>query len=81
MGNYLQKPITDKNTITGSNEEIAYASCCMQGWRMTQEDAHICELDFLPKESGKKAFIFGVFDGHGGMEVSEYVSRHFVTQL
>ena len=41
----------------------------MQGWRVSQEDAHVIDLD------GSTA-AFGVFDGHGGSEVSKYVSKH-----
>lgn len=41
------------------------------------EDSHIADF----KSLGKNNFIFGVFDGHGGMEVSEFVKRHFVKEL
>jgi len=40
------------------------------------EDSHIAELDL-----GDGNALFGVFDGHGGMEVSEYVKRHFTKEL
>ena len=40
----------------------------MQGWRDTQEDAHIADLDI-----GNGISIFGVFDGHGGPEVAKFV--------
>ena len=40
------------------------------------EDAHIANL-----KVGKNIFCFGVFDGHGGMEVSEYVRRYFIKEL
>lgn len=33
----------------------------MQGWRKTQEDAHIAKLDI-----GDGNSLFAVFDGHGG---------------
>lgn len=48
----------------------------MQGWRKSQEDAHIAATD-LPDGMS----IFGVFDGHGGKEVSLYVKKHFVDEL
>jgi serine/threonine protein phosphatase PrpC len=40
------------------------------------EDAHIAALDFEPSCS-----IFGVFDGHGGKEVSLFVKKHFLACL
>ena len=40
------------------------------------EDSHIAELDFT-----KDCSLFGVFDGHGGKEVSEFARRHFVERL
>jgi len=52
------------------------------------EDSHIAELNL-----GNNRAIFGVFDGHGGsfilifnklligMEVAEFVKRHFVEEL
>lgn len=33
----------------------------------------------LPKE--KKNSLFAIFDGHGGAEVAQFVSRHFVEEL
>lgn len=49
----------------------------MQGWRNNMEDAHIHETDI----DGRGTSVFGVFDGHGGKEVAEYCSRHFVKEL
>jgi protein phosphatase 1G len=40
------------------------------------EDAHILKSDFGPDVS-----LFGVFDGHGGREVSAYVEKHFLAEL
>lgn len=40
------------------------------------EDASISNLHL-----GEDAALFGVFDGHGGKEVSEFVSRHFSQEL
>lgn len=48
----------------------------MQGWRKSQEDAHIARTD-LPDG----VCLFGVFDGHGGKEVSIYVKEKFVEEL
>ena len=40
------------------------------------EDAHICQLDLAEDTS-----LFAVLDGHGGKEVSTFVSRHFCQEL
>ena len=48
----------------------------MQGWRKSQEDAHIARTD-LPDG----VCVFGVFDGHGGKEVSIYVKEKFCEEL
>ena len=44
------------------------------------EDAHLCKEIDLPK-GGKKAMLFGVFDGHGGKEVAEFCKEHFTEKL
>ena len=48
----------------------------MQGWRKSNEDAHITAPDFIPGHS-----LFAVFDGHGGSEVAKYCDRNFVQIL
>jgi len=48
----------------------------MQGWRNTQEDAHLCAIDISEGVS-----LFGVFDGHGGNEVAEYAWDHMAAEL
>ena len=48
----------------------------MQGWRKSNEDAHIMAVDFVPGIS-----LFAVFDGHGGSEVAKYCDQHFVPIL
>ena len=50
----------------------------MQGWRKRQEDAHISAV--LQGEK-KDIDVFGVFDGHGGKEISKFVSNHFIQEL
>ena len=48
----------------------------MQGWRKGMEDAHITALNVSEDVS-----LFGVFDGHGGPEVAQFVELHFVSEL
>jgi hypothetical protein len=33
MGDYLTKPVTEKNATDGKNDVYAYGACSMQGWR------------------------------------------------
>ena len=48
----------------------------MQGWRKSNEDAHITAPDIVPGVG-----LYAVFDGHGGVEVAKYVEKHFVRML
>lgn len=50
----------------------------MQGWRKRQEDAHVADVSQGEK---KNIDVFGVFDGHGGKEISQFVSHHFTKEL
>lgn len=50
----------------------------MQGWRKRMEDAHILELDIGPQ---KDTQLFGIFDGHGGPEVAQFVGKHFTEEF
>lgn len=42
------------------------------------EDSHISDMD---KGSNGKLHVFGVFDGHGGKEVAQFVKAHFTDEL
>jgi len=77
MGVYLSAPIKEKESAeeAGGALQLKVGSSSMQGWRQRMEDAHFHHLDF-----DGNAF-FGVFDGHGGPEVSEYVRRHLPDML
>lgn len=70
--------MTDKDTECGKNDILSYAASGMQGWRVSMEDSHIADLDL---GGNKNHHLFGVFDGHGGMEVAEYVKRHFTQEF
>ena len=50
----------------------------MQGWRKRQEDSY---LSAISKGEKNDIDIFGVFDGHGGKEISQFVSNHFLDEL
>ena len=77
MGEFLSVPIRDKVTEEGENSTVKYASCGMQGWRKSMEDAHVTSLDVVEGEVS----VFGVFDGHGGCEVARFVENHLVDEL
>ncbi|XP_049293450.1 probable protein phosphatase CG10417 [Anopheles funestus] len=71
MGAYLSEPLTVKDSSDEANESLAFGSSSMQGWRISQEDAHNCILNF-----DEKSAFFAVYDGHGGAEVARYCSLH-----
>ena len=79
MGAYLDEPVRDLNPVDGGNSQFTWGACGMQGWRMSMEDAHICTEVKLP--SGDTGHLFGVFDGHGGAEVSKFVEDNFIKIL
>ena len=72
MGPYLSTPITEKNTIDGIGPKTRFSATGMQGWRNSMEDAHIAEPNLEPN-----ICCYGVFDGHGGKEISIFVANHF----
>mmetsp|Transcript_5143 Transcript_5143/g.15688 ORF Transcript_5143/g.15688 Transcript_5143/m.15688 type:complete len:343 (-) Transcript_5143:162-1190(-) len=68
MGNFLDKPITDKETTEGGAHGLDWGCSAMQGWRIEMEDSHITETD-VPGRPGTSMFC--VFDGHGGSLVAK----------
>lgn len=76
MGAYLSEPLTTKHSSNEANTLLASGSSSMQGWRISQEDAHNCILNFDANTS-----FFAVYDGHGGSEVAQYCSIHLPTFL
>ena len=78
MGEFLSAPIKEKHSDDNENEKIRFGSCGMQGWRKRMEDAHITDIN---KGENNQYDIFGVFDGHGGKEVSQFVKNHFTNEL
>lgn len=75
---YLERPKTYKHQQNGTAPAgYRYALSSMQGWRLSMEDAHICNEDI----NGEGVGLFCVFDGHGGIEVAKYCERHFTDAL
>lgn len=76
MGAYLSEPITVKESTDEVGERVLCGASSMQGWRVTQEDAHNCTLEFDEGTS-----FFAVYDGHGGHEVATYTAQHLPQYL
>jgi protein phosphatase 1G len=84
MGAYLDQPITDKASESGSANMANWGAVGMQGWRCSMEDTHIADKITLPDDDGD-AMLFGVFDGHGGQEVAQFAkdkfTKNFIAQV
>ncbi|KAK9881772.1 hypothetical protein WA026_017290 [Henosepilachna vigintioctopunctata] len=70
MGSYASEPKVDKESLDEYNERLNCGASSMQGWRVTQEDAHNCLLNY-----DTNTYFFAVYDGHGGHEVAHYCSQ------
>lgn len=70
----MPKPVTSivVKRHRGAQFRVGFAE--MNGWRKSMEDAHIIHC----RDTWG---FFGVFDGHGGDQCSEYVARRFVEEL
>ncbi|KAG7661614.1 PTC4 [[Candida] subhashii] len=71
MGQLLSHPIEDKQLDYKIHNKLSYCVGAMQGYRMTMEDAHDVKIN-----EDESLAVFGVFDGHGGKQCSEYLAIH-----
>ncbi|XP_012256967.1 probable protein phosphatase CG10417 [Athalia rosae] len=71
MGAYLSEPKTEKVSSDEVGDSVIFGASSMQGWRISQEDAHNCCLNF-----DKDVSLFAVYDGHGGHEVAAYCAQN-----
>lgn len=96
MGDFLSTPNKEKESEDNENNlvniklkqkplkliwltiKVRYGACGMQGWRKRMEDSHISDIG-IAQNNG--LHLFGVFDGHGGKEVSQYVKKHFTNEF
>jgi serine/threonine protein phosphatase PrpC len=82
MGAYLSQPNLYKESVDNNDDEkISFGASSMQGWRLSQEDAHNSIVNF---DSETKTSFFAVYDGHGGPEVAAYCAKYlpdFLKQL
>lgn len=70
MGAYLTHPVTEKISSDEANDHLTCGVSSMQGWRVSQEDAHNCILNLSENVS-----LLAVYDGHGGKDVAEYTAQ------
>eukprot|EP00475_Leptophrys_vorax_P033673 TRINITY_DN532_c0_g1_i1.p1 TRINITY_DN532_c0_g1~~TRINITY_DN532_c0_g1_i1.p1 ORF type:complete len:401 (-),score=72.34 TRINITY_DN532_c0_g1_i1:85-1287(-) len=68
----LSHPVACKVQEKHGNVHCRVATCSMQGYRLSMEDAHSVHMD-LPNHA-HTAFL-GVFDGHGGASASKFCSE------
>lgn len=73
MGQTMSEPITVKASACCENSNFKVGSSCMQGWRVNMEDFH---THILSMPDDPNTAFFGVFDGHGGGKIAEYVGKH-----
>ena len=78
MGQELNKPILDKKPKDGKAAIFRYGMNEIKGWKKRMEVFSIYENNIGPN---KNLNIFGLFDGHSGKEISQYLSHHFVPEL
>ncbi|KAF1743855.1 hypothetical protein MXB_5506, partial [Myxobolus squamalis] len=79
MGLSLPTPITDKKNEEGSNDQLKYSVCSMQGWRNNMEDDHAVCLSF--SEEHPDWSYFSVFDGHAGAAASLYCASFLLNKI
>lgn len=72
MGNFLDKPNTEKHNEHGGGNGLHYGVASMQGWRAEMEDAHHVQTGL--GEGLEDWSFFAVFDGHAGASVSAHCS-------
>jgi len=85
MGQTLSEPVVDKKSDEGQDDRVAFGVSCMQGWRISMEDAHAAILDLQSRDGSaeqtaagpdERITYFGVYDGHGGDKVAIYTGEH-----
>ena len=78
MGEKLDKPILNKNPIDGKTNFFRYGMNEIQGWKKSMEVYNIKQIEIDKKNNIN---VFGLFDGHSGNEISQYLSQQFLIEL
>jgi len=61
--------------------EINFGCFCLEGGRGYQEDRVVANFSFVQSNTNKRICFFGIFDGHGGQLVSEFLAETFFSKL
>jgi serine/threonine protein phosphatase PrpC len=72
----LSHPVASKVQEKLASQQCRVATCSMQGYRLSMEDAHSAILQLQPQLA-----FFGVFDGHGGAMASKFCAEHVYTHF
>ena len=75
MGEKLEKPVNEKTSFDDENEIIKFGMSEMQGYKNKMEVFTLKNIKLI--EQNKNISLFGIFDGHNGIEVAKYLSLHF----
>ena len=78
MGESLSTPNLEKTINNGFNNDLEFGICSVQGYRPTMEDTFFSAVNI---GEDKNLSLFGVCDGHGGKEISSYISENFQSFL
>ena len=78
MGEELDKPIIKKNPLDGKSNAFRYGMNQIQGWKKSMDVYNIKKVDL---GEGKNINLFGIFDGHSGKEIAQFLSTHFTSEL
>ena len=78
MGEKLDKPNLNKNSSDGKLKAFRFGMSQIQGWKKTMEVFNIKQIELDKKNH---ITIFGLFDGHSGKEISQYLSLNFAAEL
>lgn len=63
MGAYMSEPVKEKDSESGGDARFSYGASSMQGWRISQEDAHNCILSL--SDEAKVRGIMNNYKGRG----------------
>ena len=79
MGGELETPNLEKKPIDEKNNFFRYGSNRVQGFKKSLDVFNIYEN--IKQLEEKNIYIFGIFDGHSGKEISQYLSENFCKEL